>query len=110
MIAAITQASSHQAPAAPPEPRLVSAAHEFEAQLMKELLKPLTAGSDTDETGSQGALGDCAGEALGRALSRQGGFGIANRIIDQVSRTGNGSASAPVTANRHPKNGPESAK
>jgi hypothetical protein len=28
-----------------PQPRLVRAAHEFEAQMMKELMKPLTRGS-----------------------------------------------------------------
>jgi len=97
-----------------PEPRMVLAAHEFEAQLMKELLKPLTAsdglgGSDPD-AGSATALGDYAGEALGRALSDQGGFGIANRLIAQVSRSGvsqsgNRPASAPVTANQHANNG-----
>jgi HAMP domain-containing protein len=27
-----------------PQPRLVRAAHEFEAQMMKELLKPMTGG------------------------------------------------------------------
>ena len=36
-----------------PQPRLVHAAHEFEAQMMKELIKPMTSGcsltgEDTD--------------------------------------------------------------
>jgi Rod binding domain-containing protein len=89
-----------------PQPRLVRAAHEFEAQMVKELLKPLTAGdgltgSDGD-SGSTGAVGDYAGEALGRALSEAGGFGIASRIISQVSgnsQSGNQPLVAPVTAN-----------
>jgi Rod binding domain-containing protein len=93
-----------------PQPRLVRAAHEFEAQMMKELLKPLTAGdgltgSETD-TGSTGALGDYASEALGRALSEAGGFGIASRIVGQVSpsnvsHSGNQPAMVQVTANLH---------
>jgi Rod binding domain-containing protein len=91
-------------PDAPP-PRLVRAAHEFEAQMMKELLKPLTAGDgltgSDDESGSTGALGDYAGEALGRALSEAGGFGIANRIIGHVSHSGNQPAMAQVTADPH---------
>ena len=92
------------------QPRLIRAAHEFEAQMMKELLKPLTAdngptGSD-DESGSSSALGDYAGEALGRALSDAGGFGIANRIVGQVSQSGishsgNHPMAGPVTANPH---------
>lgn len=109
MIAAIAHASSHQANTAL-QGRLVNAAHEFEAQLMKELLKPLTAGDDEDEAGSAGALGDFAGEALGRTLSDQGGFGIADRIVAQVSQSGNRPASAPVTENHHFNNGSEADK
>jgi Rod binding domain-containing protein len=108
MLSRIAQTSISQSPTA--QPRLVHAAHEFEAQLMKELLKPLTSSDDTaGESGSAGAFGDYAGEALGRALSDRGGFGIANRIIAQVSRsggsqTGNRTASVPVTANSHANN------
>lgn len=74
--------------------------------MMKELLKPLTAGDgltgSDDESGSTGALGDYASEALGRALSEAGGFGIASRIVSQVSgnsQSGNQPLVAPVTAN-----------
>jgi Rod binding domain-containing protein len=81
------------------QPRLVKAAHEFEAQLMKELMKPLTSGGapDDDEDnenedgglsaglGSTGALGEYASESLAQALSLQGGFGIADKIIKQLS-------------------------
>jgi flagellar protein FlgJ len=77
--------------------KLVNAAHEFEAQMMKELMKPLTKGAapgDADEEdddsgdslGSAGALGEFASEAMARALSDQGGFGIADRIIAQLSK------------------------
>jgi Rod binding domain-containing protein len=90
-----------------PQPRLVRAAHEFEAQMMKELLKPMTAsdGLDGDEDnaslGSNGALGEFASEALGRALSEHGGLGIAESIVHSLSKPGNGSHSAKVTGNIH---------
>jgi Rod binding domain-containing protein len=80
-----------------PSPRLVKAAHEFEGQMMKELLTPLTAGNslegledgDEDDAGSGGALGEFASEALGQALSESGGFGVAERIIRELSHSGN---------------------
>jgi Rod binding domain-containing protein len=82
---------------AAPSPRLTRAAHEFEAQMMKELLKPLTGSSalDGDDresdaglgSGSGGALGEFATEALGQALSEQGGFGIASGIIHELSHS-----------------------
>jgi peptidoglycan hydrolase FlgJ len=86
--------SSSGATASTPQPRLVHAAHEFEASMMKELLKPLQHdslfsedGSD-DSSGSNGALADFASEALGKALSEHGGFGIAKRILDQIGSKG----------------------
>lgn len=72
-----------------PPPRLVEAAHEFEAQMMKELLIPMTRGSsmDGDETDSKsiGTLADFATEALGQALSESGGLGIATSILRRLS-------------------------
>lgn len=77
-----------------PSPRLVRAAHEFEAQMMSELIKPMMRDTsilgDEDESsdsgaGSSGALGEFAAESLGQALSNAGGFGIAHRIIGQLS-------------------------
>ena len=76
-----------------PSPKLVHAAHEFEGQMMKELLKPMTGGDvlfgddDADQagTGSGDALGEFAAEALGQALSEHGGLGIADRIIKELS-------------------------
>lgn len=102
-----------------PQPRLVRAAHEFEAQMMKELMKPLNQGSslpgtdgDGDEdSGSGGALGEFASEALGRALSEHGGFGIASSIVKQLSpqaspnqgkpNQGNQNGTVPVIGNLH---------
>jgi Rod binding domain-containing protein len=90
---------------ATPQPRLVQAAHEFEAQMMKELMKPMThgnslTGADDDadsDSGSGGALGEFASEALGRALSEQGGFGIASGVIKDLSHSGDRSVTGKVT-------------
>ena len=38
---ATTAGTAHASASATPQPRLVRAAHEFEAQMMKELMKPL---------------------------------------------------------------------
>ena len=98
---------------ATPQPRLVRAAHEFEAQMMKELLKPMTAGdplTGDDEgadgvldsgAGSGGTLGEFASESLGKALSERGGFGVADRIVSQLSRSGNNGETGTVTGDLH---------
>jgi Rod binding domain-containing protein len=88
-------------------PRLTQAAHEFEAMMMKELLKPMTSSQDDDADsgdttlGSGSALGEFASEALGKALSQHGGFGMANRIIGDLSHSGNASVIGQVTTNLH---------
>ena len=70
--------------------RLRSAAHEFEASLMKEFLKPLEhdslfsdndAGADGDE-GSASAILSFGSQAMATAISERGGFGIANLILN----------------------------
>ena len=100
-----------------PQPRLVRAAHEFEAQMMKELMKPLIQhdtltgsedGADED-SGPGGALGEFASEALGRALSEHGGFGIASSIVKQLTHSKDEASAAqngtlPVIGNLHMKN------
>jgi Rod binding domain-containing protein len=93
----------------PPSPRLVQAAHEFEAQMMKGLLQPMTGkdaltGEDADsggDAGAIGALGEFASQALGEALSRAGGFGIANRIVQDLSHSGNKSGTGKVIGDLH---------
>jgi Rod binding domain-containing protein len=106
---AAAAAAAGMGDAATPQPRLVRAAHEFEAQMMKELMKPMTradslTGADDDsdsdsggDSGSNGALGEFASEALGRALSEGGGFGIATRIVKDLSHSGNRSTTGKVT-------------
>jgi len=109
-IAAAAAATSATGPASPPastgatpQPRLVKAAQEFEAQMMQELLKPMTEGNGLDgedgdsASGSGGALGAFASEALGRGLSEHGGFGIASSIVRELTPKGNSSITAQVT-------------
>jgi peptidoglycan hydrolase FlgJ len=79
------------------DPRLERSAHEFEASLMAELLKPLQegdalTGEDTADggAGSGGALAGFASESFARAISERGGFGIANRILHQLERSDGG--------------------
>jgi Rod binding domain-containing protein len=86
---------------------LVHAAHEFEAQMMKELLKSMSAGNGLDggesdsATGSGSALGEFASEALGRGLSERGGFGIATSIVRQLTPASNKQVTSQVTGNLH---------
>lgn len=83
-----------------PEPRLVRAAHQFEALMMKELLAPMShsgalgGDSDVEDTG---ILGEFATESLAGALSAGGGLGIADRIVHSLSHSGNSPVSVPVT-------------
>jgi Rod binding domain-containing protein len=105
-MAAISPALIHsQAPKDAAAPRLVRAAHEFEGQMMKELLKPMTDSDpltgDDDGSGSGGALGEFATEALGRALSERGGFGVATKIVNQLTHSGNTIARSGVTGGVH---------
>jgi Rod binding domain-containing protein len=72
------------------DPRLERSAHEFEASLMAELLKPLQetdglTGENSGGAGSGGALGEFASESLAGAISERGGFGIADRILRQLN-------------------------
>jgi len=87
--------------AAVPQPRLVKAAHEFEAAMMKELMTQLQPKADSldggdDEAGSSDALRSFASDALGKVLSERGGFGIASRIIQQLTPQSNHSGNSPV--------------
>jgi Rod binding domain-containing protein len=102
-------ATAGAADATAPQPRLVRAAHEFEAQMMKELMKPMTqkstlTGDEADsesDSGSGSALTEFASEALGRALSERGGFGMASQIVKELSHSGTRTTPPPVTGNPH---------
>jgi len=98
--------AGHNAAQSAPQPRLVRAAHEFEAQMMQELLKPMTSGNGLDgedgsASGSGSALATFASEALGKALSERGGFGIASSIVGELSHSGNRPAIAQGTKVLH---------
>ncbi len=72
----------------------------------QELLKPLTAsdpltGEYSDSASGSGALGKFASEAQAGALSQKGGFGIADRIVSELSHSGVRKAALPVTGNVH---------
>ena len=98
-----------QSPLSADSPRLKSAAHEFEASLMQEFLKPLrhdplfapdkadgSSDADTDsdqDEGSDGALMSFGSEAMAKAISERGGFGIASKILDHFRTLANSTPS-----------------
>jgi Rod binding domain-containing protein len=100
------QAQSSGSPTAANSPRLVSAAHQFEASMMKELLAPLQPGKDgmfddEESNNSNAALTEFASEALGKAISEHGGLGIATRILQQLSASNRSSSTAVMGAKDH---------
>lgn len=115
-IATLTAAAAAGGKTSAPSPRLVRAAHEFEAMMMEELMKPMThddmasgmnGGSDF---GAAGALGDFASEAFAQALSAGGGFGIAREIIHSLSSSGTHHQTGKVTGDLHRNTAKESSK
>jgi peptidoglycan hydrolase FlgJ len=77
-------------------PKLRAAAHEFEASMMKEFLKPLEhdslfseeKGTESDnEEGSAGAIMSFGSQAMATAISERGGFGIATLILNHFRTT-----------------------
>jgi len=78
--------------------RLKPAAHEFEACLMKEFLEPLQHDAlfdDRDQQeGSGNTLMSFGSEALAKAISERGGFGIAAKIIAHFDTKQRGSPAA----------------
>ena len=73
--------------------KLASAAHEFEAMMVNELMKPLkfgqaeTVDDGADDTGggAEDLVRGFATEAMSKALAANGGFGLAKQIVRQVS-------------------------
>jgi Rod binding domain-containing protein len=103
-------AAATAATATQPNPRLVSAAHEFEASLMKEFLKPLqhdslfsedSAQGDDDSGGSHSALMDFGSEAMAKAISERGGFGIARKILNDLQVSGDHSQAVKQAPETH---------
>ncbi len=70
--------------------KLTDGAHQFEAMMLQQMLKPLKFGdapgaNEDEEAGANGTLQSYGTEALARAIAGQGGFGIARKIIQQVT-------------------------
>ena len=92
------------------DPKLVSAAHQFEASLMQELLEPLNAGSlfgdvagpdgelggSSALAGSGSALMNFGSEALAKGLSEKGGLGIARQVLDHFAEIAPAKARLPA--------------
>jgi len=76
--------------------KLADAAHEFEASLLQELLKPMQSGKnswggegdgeDGGEDNSFDTIRSFGTEAVAKAISKGGGFGIAKQVVAQVER------------------------
>src|SRR3954454_13894296 len=71
--------------------KLVDAAQQFEATMLQELLKPFQRGQSswggeerTDDTASD-TINSFGTEAIAKAISKGGGFGIAQQIVSKVT-------------------------
>ncbi len=71
--------------------KLVDAAQQFEATMLQELLKPMQHGQDSwgGEEKSDDSAGDTISsfgtEAVAKAISKGGGFGLAKQIVSKVT-------------------------
>jgi Rod binding domain-containing protein len=71
--------------------KLVDAAEQFEATMLQELLKPMQQGQGSwggeeknDDTASD-TISSFGTEAIAKAISKGGGFGIAKQIVSKVT-------------------------
>ena len=74
-------------------PKLVTAAQQFESMLLQEMLKPMRSGEDSwggdDEKSSDSSMDTISGfgtEAVATAISKGGGLGIARQVFKQVTQ------------------------
>lgn len=74
-----------------PSPKLEHAAHQFEASMLTELLKPLQERSefsdkdqDDDDESSAGSMREYGVEAMAQSLSEHGGLGIAKMVLAKL--------------------------
>jgi Rod binding domain-containing protein len=71
--------------------KLVDAAQQFEATMLQELLKPMQHGQDSwggeekNDDSAADTISSFGTEAVARALSKGGGFGIAKQIVSKVT-------------------------
>lgn len=73
-------------------PRLENAAHQFEASLLTELLKPMREQSefsdkdeDDDDSSADGSMREYGTEAMAQCLSEHGGIGIAKMVLAKLA-------------------------
>ena len=71
--------------------KLVDAAQQFEATMLQELLKPMQHGQSnwggeakSDDSASD-TISSFGTEAIAKAISKGGGFGIAKQIVSKVT-------------------------
>ena len=71
--------------------KLVDAAQQFEATMLQELLKPLQhgqnswGGDEKSDDSSTDSISSFGTEAVAKAISKGGGFGIAKQIVSKVT-------------------------
>lgn len=73
-------------------PRLKNAAHEFEASLLTELLKPMRqrsalfgAEDGDDDSSADSSMREYGTEAMAQCLSERGGIGIARMVLAKLA-------------------------
>jgi peptidoglycan hydrolase FlgJ len=71
--------------------KLVDAAQQFEATMLQELLKPLQhgqsswGGEEQSDDSASDTISSFGTEAIAKAISKGGGFGIAKQIVAKVT-------------------------
>lgn len=71
--------------------KLVDAAQQFEATMLQELLKPMQHGQDSwggevkGDDSATDTISSFGTEAIAKAISKGGGFGIAKQIVSKVT-------------------------
>jgi len=71
--------------------KLVDAAQQFEAAMLQELLKPLQhgqnswGGEEKSDDSASDTISSFGTEAIAKAISKGGGFGIAKQVISKVT-------------------------
>src|SRR5438270_6513325 len=71
--------------------KLVDAAQQFEATMLQELLKPLQhgqsswGGEESSDDKASDTISSFGTEAIAKAISKGGGFGIAKQIVSKVT-------------------------
>jgi Rod binding domain-containing protein len=71
--------------------KLVDAAQQFEASMLQELLKPMQhgqsswGGGEKNDDSASDTISSFGTEAIAKAISKGGGFGIAKQIVAKVA-------------------------